>query len=158
MLTISRKGMFWKVPPRMKVYEALGAIADGRIKLGNTGARVISSSGDKAYTVTFNDQTNTISSNDNGSVWQGYLGYPAIAYLMSSGKLPFDKNLASALRGIAWKTINTQFNNDWDKTEQWIYTYTSVDTHALEEFASRVLQHIQSLAFQKPRNRQRPPR
>ena len=82
--------MKWKVPPRVKVYEALGAIADGRVmEVSEMGARVKSSEGNKIYTVTYRVETNTINANDNGSYWQGYMGYPAIAFLMTTGRLAF---------------------------------------------------------------------
>ena len=75
--------MEWKVPPKIKVLEALGSIADDRIKfVSENEARVISSSGDKEYTVKFDISTKRINSTDNGSVYKGYLGYPSIAVLM----------------------------------------------------------------------------
>jgi hypothetical protein len=38
---------FWKLPPIIKVYEALGCIADGRIHVDGDSAKVYSSSGNK---------------------------------------------------------------------------------------------------------------
>jgi hypothetical protein len=34
------------------------------------------------YTITYNPDTYVIASNDNGSLHQGFLGYPAIAFLL----------------------------------------------------------------------------
>ncbi|MGH7917413.1 MAG: hypothetical protein ACREQE_08080, partial [Candidatus Binataceae bacterium] len=65
----------WKMPPIAKVYEALGALSDGRVQIESaTHARVTSSAGDKVYEVESTTDGRTISSNDNASYWQGYLG------------------------------------------------------------------------------------
>ena len=69
--------MKWLVPPRIKVFEALGCIADGRISveddfklknsslttLGLNVAKVFSSSKGKFYTVTWSQENNAIMSN-----------------------------------------------------------------------------------------------
>jgi hypothetical protein len=57
--------------------------------------------------------------NDNGSYWQGYLGYPAIAFLMSKNIIPYSSTSTNFLKDIMWKDINTKFKNDWDKTEKY---------------------------------------
>src|ERR1035441_7523817 len=82
----------WHQPPIAKVYEALGAIADGRVTLVSpTSAQVGSSSGDKSYTVEWAKEFSWVTSNDNASHWQGYLGYPIIAVLFLQGKIAYDK-------------------------------------------------------------------
>lgn len=109
--------MKWKLPPQIKVYEALGAIGDGRVHISENSAQVYSSSGNKFYTVTFDPNTKTIMTNDNGSYWQGYLGYPAIAFLCLNDILVYNKKLTQDLAHIPWKDINTTFKNDFNKTE-----------------------------------------
>jgi hypothetical protein len=70
----------WKSPPKAKVYEALSAVADGRVTLmGGEKAEVVSSDGTKTYHVEWSPDSNQITSNDNASYWQGYMGYPIIA-------------------------------------------------------------------------------
>lgn len=110
---------FWALPPIIKVYEALGCVADGRIELSGDKAKVYSSSGNKFYTVTFNPDTKEIMCNDNGSFWQGYLGYPAIAFLMQIDLIPYNQKLAELLKNIEWKDINTKYKNDWAKTQEY---------------------------------------
>ncbi|MCC6004950.1 MAG: hypothetical protein LM590_11495 [Thermofilum sp.] len=101
----------WRIPPRVKVLEALGAIGDGRIVFsGEREARVTGSDGTRAYRVVW-DGGLGIFSNDNGSVFKGYLGYPSIAFLMLKGVLPFDSKLAEGLRGIPWREINEKFKS-----------------------------------------------
>lgn len=113
--------MYWNGPPIIKVYEALGCLADGRISLnGENEAQVSSSSGNKKYIVKYDPYKNSIIANDNGSYWQGYLGYPSIAFLMVKGVISFDKNLSQSLGGIAWKAVNTKFKNDFAETENYV--------------------------------------
>ena len=70
--------MKWEHPPIIKIYEALGAVADNRVELSENTAKVFSSSGNKFYDVSYDRDSNSIMTNDNGSYWKGYLGYPAI--------------------------------------------------------------------------------
>ncbi len=107
----------WKMPPLIKVYEALGAIGDGRVKvIDDAHATVVSSEGDKSYDVETSPDLRTVSSNDNASFWQGYLGYPGIAVMLARGFYRIDERAKTALTGIAWKEINRRFKNNYDKT------------------------------------------
>lgn len=113
--------MNWSKPHITKIPEALGAIVDSRLEMGeNNTAKVYSSSRNKFYTIIYNPVDNSIMSNDNASYWKGSLGYPAIAYLMKIGEIPFDAELAQLFSGIAWKDINQQFKNDFDKTWEFL--------------------------------------
>jgi hypothetical protein len=105
------------MPPIVKVYEAIGAIADGRVEdSGKGGAQVASSDGARRYDVEIGRDGREVSSNDNASFWQGYLGYPAIAVLIGRGLYTPDERTFEALRGIPWREINQRLRNDWDKT------------------------------------------
>lgn len=79
--------MKWKLPPKIKIYKALGVIGDARIKLDSDKAIFTSSEGNKKYDVMYSKEENAIMANDNGSYWQSYLGYPAIAFLMLTGRI-----------------------------------------------------------------------
>ena len=103
----------WKLPPEIKVLEALGSIGDGRVKLTEYGAEVTSSEGDKVYTVKFDEKNWKVGSTDNGSVYRGYYGYPIIAFLMLRGYLPLREDLAHALKGIPWKKLNERYKKYW---------------------------------------------
>jgi hypothetical protein len=139
--------MIWKLPPRIKIFEALGAIADERIQRTDTGASVASSDASKTYLVKYDETRNMIAADDNGSKWQGHLGYPSIALLMKQGKLSFDQSLADGLKGIEWKKINTQYKNDWDKVESWLFE--TRDKEKLISFATKVLDEIQSASLHR---------
>ncbi len=97
-------------PPRIKILEALGAIADDRIKIiDDRRAEVISSDGTRRYTVIVDYDKRRVYSNDNGTKLRGYIGYPIIAFLMKKGILPYDERLAQALKGIPWKKLNEKY-------------------------------------------------
>jgi len=107
----------WKMPPLVKVYEALGAIGDGRVRIENSRrATVVSSDESKTYEVETSADGREIASNDNASYWQGYVGYPAIAVLLARGFYRPPANVTDALAGVAWKELNRKFRNDWART------------------------------------------
>ena len=107
----------WKLPPIVKVYEALGAIGDGRVRIEDSRrAFVTSSDAAKTYEVETSADGREIASNDNASYWQGYLGYPAIAVLLARGMYRAPANVTDALAGIPWKELNRKFKNDYAKT------------------------------------------
>ncbi len=107
----------WKMPPLVKVYEALGAIGDGRVRIENSRrATVVSSDESKTYEVETSADGHEIASNDNASYWQGYVGYPAIAVLLARGFYRPPANGTDALAGVAWKDLNRKFKNDWART------------------------------------------
>lgn len=112
--------MKWTHPPIPKIYEALGAIVDNRIEVLDNSARVYSSSGNKFYNVEYSPEQNAIMANDNASYWKGYLGYPAIAFLLKIGVLKYNTDLASLLKDIKWKDINQKFKDDFDKALEFI--------------------------------------
>ncbi len=97
-----------RLPPRIKVLEALGSIADGRINVQDNEAEVTSSTGERAYKVIVRDD-GRVYSTDNGTIYRGYIGYPIIALLMIKGKLPYDERIANALSGIPWKRLNETY-------------------------------------------------
>lgn len=100
-------------PPRIKVLEAIGAIGDGRIRLvGANKAFVRSSTGEKEYTVVIvKDGVDTfrVFSNDNGTIFKNYIGYPIISLLILMGELPLDNTIAKALSGVPWKELNEKY-------------------------------------------------
>jgi hypothetical protein len=72
-------GVLWEMPPLAKVYEALGAIGDGRVRIEDARrAFVTSSDGTKTYTVETNVDGREISSNDNASFWQAISAIPRL--------------------------------------------------------------------------------
>jgi len=154
-------GAQWKMPPLAKVYEALGAIGDGRVRIEDAHrASVTSSDGEKVYTVESSADGAEISSNDNASFWQGYLGYPAIAILIARGLIDVDQNAIRALAGVPWKELNTRYRHDYDRTLDEVMRGADArgyDVDAIRAAAAAVLEAVRSIG---PRQgpRRRPPR
>ena len=150
--------MKWKHPPIIKIYEALGTVADGRVKIDQNKAKVFSSSGNKYYDVVFDKESRAIMSNDNGSYWRGYLGYPSIAYLMSVGEISYSNDVGNILKEIPWKNLNQDFKNDFDKTLKYIeYSVGKENSLKLAELAKKVDSELQSLGLKMLGKRIIPP-
>lgn len=102
-------------PPRIKVLEAAGSIGDGRVKaISPKYAQVVSSEGDRVYDVVVikkAEDSFLVYSNDNGTIYRGYVGYPIIAFMILLGYLPLDNQVNAALAGIPWKELNTKYKN-----------------------------------------------
>ncbi len=151
----------WKMPPLIKVYEALGALGDGRVRiLDEEHAQVTSSEGDKTYQVEIGNDGREVSSNDNASCWQGYVGYPAIAVLMHRGFLPMPAVAARALAGIPWNELNHRFKRDYAKTLAEVereLMQAGHDPVAIRAEAEAVMEALRSSAPYRGK-RLRPPR
>lgn len=150
----------WKQPPIIKIYEALGCLADQRIHVKDNTAKVYSSSGNKFYTVTYDPSSNAIMCNDNGSYWAGYLGYPAIAFLLNIGLIPYQSQSANLLKDIKWKDINQRFKNDFAKTEQYcqdLVVERDGDLAALLADINQIYTHLTSHPYSLLGTKLKPP-
>lgn len=148
----------WKVPPVIKIYEALGAVVDGRLEISGNTAKCYSSSGNKFYDISYSPEQNAIMVNDNGSYWKGYLGYPAIAFLLQTGVLNLQEELAYYFKSIAWKDINQKFKNDFDKTIEYIFDGVDQSKRKeIGEYAEQLLEDIKKLSLSKLGEQQKPP-
>jgi hypothetical protein len=150
----------WEIPPIAKAYEALGAIGDGRVRISDgTHAVVTSSSGGKNYQVETSADGREISSNDNASYWQGYLGYPAIAALIKRGLYRAPANVTDALAGIPWHEINRRNRNNYAKTLAEVDKLIEENGHDPDAVRSEAEALLEWLKKLKPRRgtRRRPP-
>lgn len=111
-----KKKVMQKLPPLQKVYEAWSALADGRVTMGESSARITSSNGEKCYEVKW--EGDVYKSNDSASYWQGYAGYPIIAVLMEQGRLPYDRDFAQRFSGVDWNKLNKQHKRNYDAAAQ----------------------------------------
>jgi len=142
------------MPPRIKILEALGTIADKRIEIKGNTAKVTSSMHEKTYSVTFNKDTinkDTITSNDNGSFYKGYLGYPSIAFLMLKGILPYDEKISESLKEIKWKELNEKFK-DYYQVEQIIkikLARQKIKPDQVDDFILKVFEKLKELNLKK---------
>jgi hypothetical protein len=152
----------WKMPPKAKIYEALSAVADQRVTItGPTTAQVQSSSRDKIYDVEWSEDIREITSNDNASQWQGYIGYPIIAVLLKIGKLSFNIHIAELLAGVLWKVINDQFKRDYDKAINHVLDQIEEKGGNRTEIAQeveKIYEQLSTLGLQRAQLRHRPPK
>jgi hypothetical protein len=151
----------WKMPPLIKVYEALGAIGDGRVTLEDERhAGVLSSDLSKAYQIEISADGREIFSNDNASYWQGYLGYPAIAVLLKRGMCEVSPDATKALSGIPWKELNRRLRNDYGRTIEEVMRQVEVRGFDPKRVASEAEEILARLTEFAPIRgaRRRPPR
>ena len=144
----------WNLPPIAKVYEALSAVADGRVRLtAETTAEVVSSERDKSYTVKWSADRPAITSNDNATRWQGYAGYPIIAVLLHMGRIPYDPQAAAALANVPWHALNQKFKRDYDAAVEHVLaevTQRGGDADALRREVDRIYTALAALELEKP--------
>jgi len=143
---------YLRYPPKIKVLEAAGAIADGRVKrIDERNAVVTSSDGSRTYRVYVDIERMEACSTDNGTVYRGYLGYPIISVLMLDGVLPYDEVIGKALSGIPWKVLNEKYRKYAlvEEEVKRIAAQRGVDPAQLEEFKNRVYKEIKRLRFRR---------
>jgi hypothetical protein len=152
----------WKLPPRAKVFEALSAVADGRVRItGPRSATVVSSGGDKTYDVEWSEDGTTISSNDNASYWQGYLGYPALAVLLERGELQAGEDVVRALAGVPWHDLNERFKRDYDAAVAHVLAELpdgAPGPEVIERAVDQVMEQLAALDLERAGRGKRPPR
>jgi len=142
--------MVWKLPPVEKIYEAFSVLADKRYEItGNGKASVLSSSGDKKYTVTWSDDSRDglkVLSDDNASRWQGYTGYPIIAILMITGKIIYDSNIIRHFSGIPWNKLNKEHKNNYSAVADGILNKMKPeDSNKIKEAAENIFNQLSEL-------------
>jgi hypothetical protein len=158
---MDKSKMLWKLPPKIKIYEALGSIADNRIFVSGNTAEVYSSSRKKKYIVKYDPEKNAIMANDNASYWAGYVGYPSIAFLLVKGIIDYDSKFANTLKDIPWKDINVKFKSKYEKTEKYvkeIVASRNISINELEAEIDKIYNQIKRLNLEKLGKRIRPPK
>ncbi len=99
-----------RLPPKIKVLEALSALVGNRLEVLNEHmCRVKSSDGSRTYTVYVDLSKGVAYSDDNGTKLRGYIGYPIIAFLMYKKVLPVDEDIGKGLVDIPWRQLNEKY-------------------------------------------------
>lgn len=151
--------MSFVMPPIEKIHEAYSSIVDNRITITGNRAKVVSSDKTKTYLVTW--KNNIYQSNDNGSYWIGYVGYPIIAVLMLQGMLPYNEKVAINFKGIEWKKLNTLHDNHFSEVVSIIMDDLSKkgkDCDFINDEIEKVYQELQSLNISTKRSSVLPPK
>ena len=140
----------WKLPPIEKIPEAYSAVADERVAMGEHSAKVRSSDGTKTYTVQWDGDAYT--SDDNGSKWQNYSGYPILAVLLLQGKLPLDRRIAELFRGIPWKELNKAHKNKYaEALAEFMSGKTEAERKSIEQDMHTVYDALAKLQLKRLR-------
>lgn len=149
-----------KLPPIEKVYEALSAVADGRVTLrpDERQATVVSSNGAKAYTVAWSEDGSTYSSNDNATYWQGYAGYPVIAVLMEQGRLPLDRAVADGFAHVNWTELNERCQRDYARAVRAVVDERGLDAARAQAAAQAAYDALAGLDLSVKRGSAKPPK
>ncbi len=141
------------LPPRIKVLEAAGAVAGGRVKIiSENEAEVQASEGERRYRVFTDLKSRVVSSDDNGTTFRNYVGYPIIAFMMINGELPYDSEIGEALKDIKWKSLNEQYKN-YRIVESIIkekLRTKGVSDKRVNEFIKEVLEKLSRYSLRKP--------
>ncbi len=108
----------WKQPrDEHVIYEALSAIADGRVELvGENKAKCTSTSKGKFYEIEVELESNSIMSNDNMAFYVEEFSYPMIALLILKDVYRYDKDILPHFKDIKWKDINQKNKNNYMKS------------------------------------------
>jgi hypothetical protein len=144
-----------RCPPSIKVLEAAGAIADGRVKIeesskGVVVASVTSSEGDKKYRVVVRKVLDgyAVYSDDNGTRFRKYVGYPILSLLMLLGVLPRDENVEESLKGIPWKRLNETYKK-YSLVEEVIFSKikNKVLVDRIKEYENEVMNQLKRISI-----------
>jgi hypothetical protein len=79
---------------------------------------------------------------------------------MATKRLPYDDNIASWLKSLAWKDVNTKFKNDFDMTEDYIRNIVIERGGSLDELDSFLLETttaMKKLSLNKLKSSAKPP-
>jgi len=144
----------WKLPDEIKVLEAVSALYDGRLQIDrkNGQATCQSSDNQRQYTVKFDLNRKAITSDDNSAHWQGRLGYPAIATLISQKVLPDNPKIGQGLIGIPWRELNQRHKNNYQKTFAVVVEIAKsrgLSEKEIHEYQKTVIEAIRKNDFKK---------
>jgi hypothetical protein len=142
--------MRWKLPPKIEILQALSSVAADRVRfVSSDEAEVKDSEGKGHFSVVWKSEKNAISSNDSGSMYAGHLGYPAIAFLMILGVIPYDMYLGRKLAEIPWKDLKDAYKDHRLIINEATKDWGDLDKQRLEKFVDWILKMLESLDLVK---------
>lgn len=149
--------MLRPLPPRIKRYEALWSITDQRTKVEDWEYHVYSSSGNKYYTVEYNQEKNAIITNDNATFYKGYLGYPALCYLLENNILSYQADQALLVQAVYRKQLNTDMKYDFDAVIQHLQETIDWDRKAFDIYVDQLEADLKKLQLAQLWEKKQPP-
>ena len=131
-----------KLPPKVKIIEALSAVADERIVVHDLLSREwkcnSASTPWKSYKILYNEKENIISSDDSGSLNQGFLWYPAIAFLLKIWKLEYDESILEMVKDINRTDIKEKVHKDYESSYRLVLWNLHMQWYNVDYFVSQV--------------------
>jgi hypothetical protein len=98
------------------IYEALTAIADGRVEVFESSAKIFSSSRNKFYTLHFDLNEMSFMSDDNMAYYKDEVSYPMLCVLLYKDIVSYDKESLKYFVNFPWKDVNQKNKNDYMKS------------------------------------------
>lgn len=131
-----------KLPPKIKIIEALSAIADERIAIEDLLSKewrcYSASSPWKSYQILYDEKENSISSNDSLSINQWFLWYPAIAFLLKIWKLKYNGDVLEMLKEINRADIKEKVRKDYESMFRLILWNLHMQWFNVDYFISQI--------------------
>ncbi len=140
-------------PPRIKFLEALGTVADGRVRvLSENEAEVRASEGDRVYRVFLNLGDGLADSDDNGTRFRNYVGYPIIAFMMVKGLIPYLPRIGELLKGLKWHSLNERYKS-YRAVEYYvkeILARKGVEPGEVDRYIEEAIRMLSKIELRKP--------
>ncbi len=131
-----------KLPPKVKIIEALSVVADERITIEDLLSKewkcISSSTPWKVYKIIYNEKENQISSNDSWSMNQGFLWYPAIAFLLKIWKLKYEEPILEMVKDTDWIKIKWLVHKDYESSYRLILWNLHMQWYNVDYFISQI--------------------
>ena len=132
----------WELPPKVKIIEALSAVADERIIIEDLLSKewkcISSSTPWKSYKILYNEKENQIYSNDSWSTNQCFLWYPAIAFLLKIWKLKYDESILEMVKDTDWIKIKWLVHKDYESSYRLILWNLHMKWFNVNNFISQI--------------------
>ena len=143
--------MGWKLPPELKVMEALSAVADNRVHVvSSEKAEITDNTKTKKFSVVWKSEDNTIDSDDSGSAYGGYISWPPLAFLMVLGVLPYDMYLGRKLASVPWSRLKDKYKDHDSVAREAVFGWEPQDRERLKKFNDWILKMLEGMELEKP--------
>ena len=131
-----------KLPPKVKIIEALCAVADERVTIEDLLSKewkcISSSTPWKVYKIIYNEKENQIYSNDSWSTNQWFLWYPAIAFLLKIWKLKYDGSILKMIKNTNWIKIKWLALKDYESSYRLFLWNLHIEWFNVDNFVSQI--------------------
>lgn len=127
-------------------------MADGRVQvISDKEAVVRASEGERFYRVYVDLDAGLADSDDNGTTYRNYIGYPILAFLMVKEALPYEARLGDALKGVKWHSLNERYKS-YRVVEAHIKRMLAgkgVDSREVDDFIDRAYARLAEFRLKK---------